>query len=93
MKPAISRQELKRRLLECGGISPDDAENAAVLELFEDLDLAESNLGDTEFDFGGAIQDLADMRRHVKTLQKAMTWWRSRARRFCGKSDTTEGSL
>lgn len=35
MKTPITQAELKRRLLECGGISPDDAENAAVLELFD----------------------------------------------------------
>jgi len=80
MKPAISRQELKRRLLQCGGISPDDAENAAVLELFEALDLAESNLSETEFDFGGSVQDLADSRRQNAALTKAMRWWRDRCR-------------
>lgn len=35
MKTPITQAELKRRMLECGGISPDDAENAAVLELFD----------------------------------------------------------
>ena len=37
MKP-ISRDELKRRMLQFGGISPDDAENAAVMELFDEID-------------------------------------------------------
>uniref|UniRef100_I2Q2Q8 Uncharacterized protein n=1 Tax=Desulfovibrio sp. U5L TaxID=596152 RepID=I2Q2Q8_9BACT len=35
MSRAISQEELLRRMLRCGGISPDDAENAAVLDLME----------------------------------------------------------
>lgn len=45
MKAPITRDELKRRLLECGGISPDDAENAAVMRLLEDFeDMEEDRL-------------------------------------------------
>lgn len=38
MKAPITREELKRRLMERGGISPDDAENAAVMDLFDEID-------------------------------------------------------
>ncbi len=38
MKPPISREELKLRMMQCGGISPDDAENAAVMELLDEID-------------------------------------------------------
>lgn len=41
MKP-ITRDELKRRMLQCGGISPDDAENAAVMELLDRVERLES---------------------------------------------------
>jgi hypothetical protein len=35
---SISQDELRRRLLECGGVSVDDAENRAVRELFEKVE-------------------------------------------------------
>ena len=38
----ISRNELNRRMLQCGGVSPDDAENAAVLELLERVEELEN---------------------------------------------------
>lgn len=45
MKP-ISQDELKRRMLQCGGISPDDAENKAVMELMDRAERSEGALRD-----------------------------------------------
>lgn len=39
MQP-ISQNELKRRLLQCGGVSPDDEDNAAIMNLFDRLEAA-----------------------------------------------------
>lgn len=43
MKP-ISQEELKRRMLQCGGVSPDNAENEAIMALLERVERVEEAL-------------------------------------------------
>lgn len=67
---AISRSVLKRRMYECGGISPDDEENEAVVELLDALEEAEVKLKRYDKGFASA-RVLAVAVRQIQAVMAA----------------------
>lgn len=65
MQP-ISHNELKRRLLQCGGVSPDDMENAAIMGLFDRAESAEARLQAAE-------EALREIQTVARTPEEAYT--------------------
>lgn len=81
----ITRQELKRRLLEQGGISPDSEEDAAVLALIEEVERYEKDLERIDAGLKGVQATVAEAEktaariiqvqaRVLDTLQKAQPY-------------------